>query len=170
MSIILSATLGGGTKEGIQLTSDVDLYRNAANVARTSDNISIDSDIYQDDIVYPYLTAGGTAAARTITIKCRKFDGNDSANNRMQIHWWTSAGTSWGAPAWTVSNCTPSTTTGTTHGTISLTALNTSWTDSNETVVITITTTHVTAASTFYFQAEVQGIAYQISSTINAVG
>ena len=170
MSIILSNNLGGSTKEGIQMTSDVEMYRDSANVIHTPDSLSIDSDIYQDDIVYPYLTTGGTATTRTITIKCRKFDGNDSANNRMQVHWWTST-SSWGTPSFLTGDLgfTPSLTAGTNHGTVSLTALNTSWTDSNETITVSITTGNDAGPTTFYFHAEVQGIAYQTSTTINII-
>jgi hypothetical protein len=170
MSLILSNNLGGSTLEGLQITSDVEFYRSAANVLHTPDSLSIDSDIYQDDVVYPYLLVGGTQQSRTFTIKVRKFDGNDSANTRHQVHWWTST-SSWGAPSILTggSGISIAITTGTNHGTVSGSALNTSWTDSNETIVITVTTSNTSGSSTLYFHAEVQGIAYQTSGTVYTV-
>lgn len=168
MSIILSNPTAGAGKDGITITSDVEFYRDAANIVRTPDSVAIDLDIYQDDVVYPYLTAGGTDAVRTITIKCRKFDGNDSVNNRMVVHWWTST-SSYGTPSFLVGDTgyTPSLTAGVSLTSISLTALNTSLTDSNETITVQISSANDNTPQTFYFHAEVQGIIYQISSTVN---
>jgi hypothetical protein len=168
MSVILSNNLGGSTLEGIQMTSDVELYRSTANVGRTPDNFSIATDIYQDDVVYPYLTVGGSNLTRTITIKCQKFNGSDSANNRMVVHWWTSTA-AYGTPSFLTgdSGYTPSLTAGTSLTTISLTTLNTTFTDSNETITVSIATANDDNSQTFYFMAEVQGIVYGTSTTIN---
>lgn len=149
------------------MTSDVELYRSTANVGRTPDNFSIATDIYQDDVVYPYLTVGGSDSTRTITIKCRKFNGSDSANNRMVVHWWTST-SAYGTPGFLAGDLgfTPSLTAGTSLTTLSLSALNTTLTDSNETITVSITSSNNDNQQTFYFMAEVQGIVYGTSTTI----
>ena len=153
----------------INFYSDTNLYRSTANVLKTDDNLEVALDIYQDDIVYPYITIAGSTSTRTITAKCRKFDDNDSANNHMLLHYWFS-NTDFGA-AETLSGSlafTPTVTVGTNFSAISLSTLNHAQTDNNETFTLSLTkdVAAISDAHTFYFMTEVQGILYGTSFTI----
>ena len=153
----------------INFYSDTNLYRSTANVLKTDDNLEVALDIYQDDIVYPYITIAGSTSTRTITTKCRKFDDNDSANNHMLLHYWFS-NTDFGA-AETLSGSlafTPTVTVGTNFSAISLSTLNHAQTDNNETFTLSLTkdVAAISDAHTFYFMTEVQGILYGTSFTI----
>jgi hypothetical protein len=172
MSVELNNNFDSSTKEGIRMTSDVEFFRDSANVLRTPDNLTIDLDIYQDDVVYPYVSYSFVTGLTTITIKVRRFDAADSANNYHHVHWWISS-SSYGAPA-TLPNYGSGHTLALTSGTrtsgtalpITLnttnTGLQTHITTSNEIITLTITATDGGTGNqaTGYIMTEVQGVLY----------
>ena len=175
MSTELSNNLGGSTKEGIRMTTDVEFYRDSANVLRTPDSLTIDTDIYQDDIVYPYVTSTALTGLTTITIKIRKFNAVDSANNYHLVHWWISTST-YGASATltqAIGNLALAITAGIQLAGTTLplninsttSGLQTSMTNNNETITFTLTASSGGSGvySTAYIMTEVQGILYSTS-------
>ena len=113
------------------------------------------------------MVSGSTAAQRTITASFSEVDGTALSNPNVLIHWWTS-GTQTGSAAVAAASTTYAIIVGTNVVNINNSgSINHAMTDANGKFAVRLTSTAGAGASTFWFNTEVQGIVYSISSTLN---
>jgi hypothetical protein len=115
------------------------------------------------------LVSGSTAAQRTITASFLDVDNTSLARPQQLIHWWTSA-TETGSAALATGN-TYTVVAGTNIVPISNSgSINHAVTDSNGKFAVRFTNAGGGSDSTRWFNTEVQGIIYSISTTLNNGG
>ena len=149
---------------------DTNLYRGAANQLNTDDNLvisgntTITGSIINTDVVYPNIVLGGlNTNAVTFTTNIYKKD-NTTNNNRALVHWWVST-TQFGAPA-AVSTQAYTLASGSNFGTVSATALNTSYTNSSGIITVLVSTHSGEGSALVWYHVEVQGILYSASASV----
>lgn len=173
-SITLSGDVSGSGSTSITTTVADDSHNHSGSTISglsTSDFTSTNLSNWTNDLVtdfYPYITTGGSATNRTITIKTKKMNDGELSSNYVLVHWWLSTQDYQQPPSSTAPNgavVAAEVSTGNELGAENITAINHAVSNSDETVVITLTCSGSTT-TTWYLMAEVQGRVYSTSFTL----
>jgi len=127
--------------------------------------------ILEGGLIKPFITVGGTDAARTFTVRIRNFSNGTITDKRFIVHWWVST-SSYGSvskPANQTITFGNGSGTGALNlsGTVDTPSFCTSLTDTNGEFTVISTNSMIAPTGTIYFHVEVQGTVFVASGTVN---